>query len=331
MPMLDIFNNDAFSLQSLTEGILKAPFQPGRIQAMGLFAERGIASTNVNVEAKDGRLALIPTSPRGGPAHQLGPIKKNIRSLRVPHYELDSTIYAEEIQGVRAFGSENELETVQAVVDERLVELRAFHEVTLEYQRLGAIKGQILDADGSVLFDLPSEFGVTGQTYNIDLNTGALSIRRQSVEIQRLVEDALGNQPVSEYHAFAGDEFFDALIDASSITNTLQYQESQMMREDLRKGFRFAGVTWENYRGRVGGVDFVESDEAVVFPMGTGIFKTYFAPADYFETVNTLGKRIYVKQFSDPELNRWTRLHSQSNALSLNLMPAAVVTLTIST
>ncbi len=329
--MLDIFRNDAFSVISLTEKILTAPFKPSRIQQLGLFGEKSISSTSVVVEIKNGTLTLIQTTPRGGPASQIGAIKRKARSLMVPHLERDSTIYADEVQGIRAFGSENELETVQAVVDERLARLRAMHEVTLEYQRLGALKGIILDADGSTLFNLFDEFGVTGQTYTIDLNTGALAVRRQSVEIQRLIEDELGAEPVSGFRAFAGDEFFDALIESASVTGTLQYQESQSLRTDLRKGFIYAGITWENYRGNVNGTQFVESDEAIVFPEGTDLFQTYFAPADYLETVNTLGKRLYAKIFNDPELNRFVKVHSQSNPLSLNLRPRAVVNLSLST
>lgn len=331
MPMIDIFRNDAFSVTNLTDAILKAPFKPSRIQALGLFGERGITSTSAVVEEKDGRLTLIQTSPRGGPGSQLGANKRRQRAFVVPHLERDSTIYADEVQGVRAFGSESETEVVQAVVDERLAELRAMHEVTLEYQRVGALKGIVLDADASTLLDLFTEFGVSQQTYGMDTGTGALEVRRQVIEITRLIEDELGAEPVSAYRAFCGDAFFDALLDSASIKGTLQYQESQTLREDLRRGFLFAGITWENYRGSVGGTAFFEDDEAYVFPEGTGIFKTYFAPADFNETVNTIGKRLYAKSFVDPELQRWTRLHAQSNPLSLCLRPRAVVQLTLST
>lgn len=331
MSMTDIFRSDAFSVTSLTDAILKAPYKPGRLQGLGLFGERGIATTSVVIEEKDGRLELIQTSPRGGPGSQLSPIKRRARSFVVPHLERNATIYADEVQGVRAFGSESETETVEAVVNDRLTELRAMHEVTLEYQRMGALKGLILDADGSTLFDLFDEFDVVQQTYNMSTAGGALEIRRQAIEIQRLSEDELGAEPVSAYRALAGDLFFDRILDNSSIKGTVQYQDSAMLREDLRRGFLFAGITWENYRGSVSGQDFVESDEAFVYPEGTNIFKTYFAPADFNETVNTIGKRMYAKSFVDPELQRWTKLHAQSNPLSLCLRPRAVVKLTLTT
>ena len=58
---------------------------------------------------------------------------------------------------------------------------------------------------------------------------------------------------------------------------------------------------WENYRGQVGGTAFIDTNKCHIFPLGVpGLFRTYFAPADYIETVNTLGRRLYVKQYDMP-------------------------------
>ena len=180
--MLDIFNTDAFKTVSLTDGIIKAPFKPGRIGSLGLFRSRGITTTTVVIEEKDGRLSLIQTSPRGGetPATSIGAQKRKARSFVVPHLERESTVMADEVQSVRAFGSENAMEGVQALVNERLQDLRAMHEVTLEHLRVGAIKGLVFDADGATLFNLFTEFGVTQQTATLD---AAADVRNQIVVI----------------------------------------------------------------------------------------------------------------------------------------------------
>jgi hypothetical protein len=327
MGMLDVFNSDAFNVVSLTDAILKAPHKPMRIGSLGLFRERGITTTTAVIEEKDGRLSLIQTSPRGGPASTIGAEKRTSRSFVVPHLERESTIMADEVQNVRAFGSESAQEAVQALVDERLVDLRAMHEVTLEHLRVGAIKGQILDADGStVLFNLFTEFGVSQQTH--DINLGTDNVRNEAVAIQRLIEAELGAEPITGYRAFCGDEFFDALIIDTTVVASLQYQESAFLRTDLRSGFEYGGITWENYRGSVGGVDFFPTATAYVVPEGTNIFSTYFAPADFIETVNTLGLPVYAKTAMDEQLNRWTKIHSQSNPLALCLRPRAVVKVT---
>lgn len=332
MPLIDIFRDDAFSTVSLTDRILKAPHKPGRIGTLGLFRERGISTTTAVVEEKNGRLELIQTSPRGGPAGTIGEQKRTARSFQVPHLEKESTVMADAVQGVRAFGSENELQAVQPIIDERLADLRAMHEVTLEHLRAGAIKGQILDADGStVLFNLFTEFGVSQQTYEFDLTTDATNVRSECVAVQRLSEAELGAEMVTGYRAFCGDAFFDALIEHASVVESLKYRESQVLRTDLRAGVEYGGIVWENYRGSVGGVSFFPDDEAYVVPEGTGIFATYFAPADFLEAVNTVGLPLYAKMAFDEQLNRWAKVHTQSNPLALCLRPRAVINVTLAT
>lgn len=326
--LLDIFGNDAFSGVSLTDAILKAPYKPGRIGRMGLFRESGINTTTVVVEEKDGRLELIQSSQRGGPAGTIGQQKRTARSFPVPHLEKESTILADEVQNVRAFGSETDLEAIMAVVNERLVDLRGMHEVTLEHLRVGAVKGTILDADGSTMFNLFTEFGVVQQTLDIELSASATDVRSRCVAIQRLSEAELGAEMVTGYHAFCGDAFFDAFIEHDSVKESLKYQESQVLRDDIRAGFQYGGITWENYRGSMSGTPFFPTATAYVVPVGTGIFRTYFAPADFIEAVNTTGRPVYAKQVSDPELNRWVKLHTQSNPLALCLRPRAVIKIT---
>jgi len=330
MSMLDVFRTDAFSVVSLTDAFIKAPHQPRRLATLGIFgAPKGITTTTAVVEEKNGRLSLIPTTPRGGVGGTIGQEKRTARSFIVPHLERESVITADEIQGVRAFGSETEIQTYQAMVAERLVDLRKMHEVTLEFHRMGAIKGQILDADGSsVIYNLFTEFGVTQQTHNIALSVSTTEVRNDAIAIQRKSEAELGDDMVTGYRAFCGDEFFDDLVKHATVKASFANQEGSVLRSDLRSGFEFGGITWENYRGTVGGVAFVPTAEAYVVPVGTSIFQTYFAPADFLETVNTLGREAYAKTVIDQELNRWVKIHTQSNPLAMCLRPRAVIRVT---
>lgn len=322
MPMLDVFKTDAFSAVNLTDAILKAPYKPGRIGALGLFRERGITTTTAVVEQKDGQLSLISASPRGGEASSIGRSARSAFSFLVPHLERETKVMADEIQNVRAFGSENALEAVQTIVNERLIDLRAMHEVTLEYHRMGALQGKILDASGATIYDLFTQFGIVQQEAVVDPDGDP---RGDAIAIQRLIEAELGAEPVTGYRAFCSDGFFDVLVGSDPVKEALKYQESQLLRADLRAGFDFGGITWENYRGKVGNTEFITAGEAYVFPIGTSIFATYFAPADFIEAVNTVGLPVYAKLVNDPELNRWVKVHTQSNPLALCLRPRAVV------
>ena len=350
MASMDVFKDDAFSVISLTEAINKLPYQPGRISSLGLFTERPIMTTTAVVEEKSGQLKLVPTSPRGGPGASFGQSKRTARSFIVPHLEVIAGVLADEVQNVRAFGSETETQTVMSLVAERLAEARASIEATHEYHRIKALQGTILDADGSTLFDLNTEFGTTQQSYAI--GTGA-SVRNDCVEITRLSEQALGSViplpgqgPRPLFRAFCGDTFFDTLIEEEDVTDALKYQASQMLRGDLRGGFDYGGITWENYRGRLSSVladaddetkdadgstvtPFVDDDEAYVVPMVANLCRTYWAPADYQETVNRPGLPFYAKQALD-KWGKQTEIQVQSNPLHLVLRPRAIIKVTIS-
>lgn len=337
MPILDIFRTDAFGVVSLTDAILKAPYKPGRIGELKLFKEKGITTTSVAVEEKAGRLELIQTSPRGGVGSSIGAQKRTMRSFVVPHLEKDSTIMADEVQNVRAFGSENNTEAVQTLVNERLADLRAMHEVTLERHRASAIQGIILDADGSPIYNLFTEFGVAQQTATLspDANTdNGDFLRGEVIAAQRLIESELGAEPIRGYRAFCGAQFFDDLRADLGVVETLRRATPTALLEqeaNIRR-FTFAGVTWEEYRGSIGGQDFFADDEAYLFPEGSpSLFSTYFAPADFVETVNTIGLPVYAKAAVDEQFQRWVKLHTQSNPLSLCTRPRAVVKLTIGT
>ncbi len=289
----------------------------------------------MQIEERDGQLSLIPTSPRGGEADTIGADARRMRAFTVPHLARESTILADSIQGVRAFGTESTEEMVQTVVNQRLATLRAMHEVTLEYLRMGAVKGLILDASGSTLYNLYTEFGVEQKTVDFDFADPTLAIRAKCKGVLRLIEDELGASVYRQARALCSESFFDALIDHPNVVETFKYREGEALRQDIRRGFLYGGIVWEEYRGKVGSTDFITDGEAYCFPEdamveGGSLFQTYFAPADFEETVNRIGLPLYAKQAPDPSgLNRFRLLHTQSNPLPLCLRPAAVVKLTM--
>lgn len=336
MASLDVFNSDAFSLTSLTDAINKRPYQPGRLGQLGLFQARGITTTALYVEEKSGVLSLVQTSARGGPGGTVGTNLRTARPFRVPHIQQNGTVVADEVQNVRAFGGEDVTRTIQDLVNEKNGEMQDNILATQEFHRIGAVKGLVLDADGTTLFNLFTEFGVTQQTLDIALSVAGTKVRNRIVAAKRLAEDELGGVTITGWRAFCGKNYFDALVDHATVIEAYKYQQGQVLGTDLREtGFSYGGVIWEEYRGSVapqaGGaaVSFVDDDQAWLVPIVPGMFVTRFAPADYEETVNTLGLPFYARQAADPSgFNKYRALEVQSNPISLCLRPRAVIKLT---
>jgi hypothetical protein len=262
------------------------PFVPGRIGQLGLFREQGVSTTSVMIEEREGSLTLVETTSRGAPAVQHVANKRKARSLTVPHIALEDTILADEVQNVRAFGSENMLEGVQNVVNQRLTEMATKMDATLEHLRVGAIKGQILDADGSaVIYDLFTEFGVTAHTeIDFDLDNASPApgvVKKKCHDIRRKIEDELGVVPYDHIHAMCGPDFYDDLITHPEVEKAYErWLDGAFLRQGQARGsFEYAGILFEEYRGKVGTVDFTDAAKAYFFPVGVpGLFRQYNAP-----------------------------------------------------
>lgn len=326
---LDVFNDDAFSVVSLTAAINERPHQPGRLGQLGYFDEQGITTTTLSIEMESDSLSLVPARPRGANGDEIGGTKRKMLPINTVHLPQRDAVLADEIQNVRQFGSETETQALQTIVNQRLDKGKRKWETTMEYHRMGAVRGQVLDADGTtVILDLYSSFGVTKQTHSLALATTTTKVRNKVIEAKRKVENALGAYMYTGLRAFCSADFFDAFVAHEDVVAAYdRYQNGQWNRDDLRGGFFFAGVYWEEYRGKVGAIDFVPTGKALLVPEGVpGLFVTRYAPADYNETVNTVGLPLYAKQ-ERMRMDKGVEIEMQSNPICLNTRPATVIEL----
>ena len=331
MADIAIFDDEAFSVSALTAAINEQPYQPGRIGSLGLFREEGITTLTVQIEKDGDTLALVPSGERGTSGLVVGASKRLLIPFNTVHLPERFTIKADEIQGIRAFGTRTELQAVQDVVNSRLAKARRQLDVTHEFQRMGALNGKILDADGqTVLLDLYDRFGVERQTLPMGLDNAETHIRVQCGEALDMQDDALGNVTSTGARAFCGKSFWNKLVTHETIENTfLNTIQAASLRGDSREAFEFGGITWERYRGKVAGISFIRDDEALLVPEGVpDLYISAFAPADYMETVNTQGIPYYSKIEPLP-FNKGMAGEAQSNPLHLCTRPRAQILLTM--
>jgi len=180
--MQNPFSNPAFSMANLTAAINLLPNRYGRLESLNLFPVKPVRFRQILIEEKNGVLNLLPTLPVGSPGTVGQRDKRKMRSFVVPHIPHDDVVLSEEVQGLRAFGSESELETVAGVMARHLETMRNKHAITLEHLRMGALKGIILDADGSTLYNLYDEFGIAPKSINFALTTDSTNVRQKCVD-----------------------------------------------------------------------------------------------------------------------------------------------------
>lgn len=339
MVMLDIFRQDAFSVTTLTDAINKIKFVPRRLGQLGIFRESGVTTTSIVVEERDGVLVLIAPTPRGGPGHTNPLAARRARSFIVPHFEKNDAVMADEVQNIRAWGSETEVETVQGKVGEKLSYASDDMAATQEFSRIGAVTGIITYADGSTL-NLFDEFGVTPPA-DVYLDLEAASpvlgeLVEALADIGVTIGTELGGVPFSGLYSITGINVYKALRAHPEVrASYLNWQAAVDLRAGLvgspaitgqwAPPFDFGGIMWDPYFGGVGSTTYVDPDEAHIFPLGVpNLFRTYYAPADYVETVNTVGQRLYTKQYEMPN-GKGIHLDTQMNALEMCTRPGVLV------
>lgn len=340
MPILDIFDNDAFSAVSLTEAINIVPNDYGRLRDMNLFQAEPIPTTKVAVSFENGTLNLLPTRVRGAPSSLAMPEKRAARVFQAFHVPHDDMIIADDVQDVLArIADGNRLEAVQTVVNRRMMTMRKKHGITLEHMRMGALRGEILDSDGSSLLNLFTAFGVTQKSVDFVFGTDATDIPAKAREVVEYMEDNLEGEVMTGIHVLASPEWYAKFIKHPKVVETYKAYDgpNNPLRTNVSGGFDFHGLRVEQYRGSAQALNengtftvrrFVPQGEAIAFPLGTvDVFRTYFAPADFMDTVNTLGDEIYAIAAPDREFNRYVKLHTQSNPLPIVKRPKLLVRL----
>jgi hypothetical protein len=332
--ILNPFETDAFNLVSLSNAINILPNTYGRLRELDIFTDKGITTRVALVEEQNGVLNLLSTQPVGSPEQQNRMGKRKVRAFAVPHIPLGDVILASEFESVRQFGTDNQVQTLASVMNNHMQAAKDKYAITLEYLRMGALKGIILDADGSLLYNLYTEFGIDQKYIDFDLSTPTTDVRAKCMQVLRLMEDNLHGEVMTMPRALVSASFFDALTSHASVKATFDNTilAAQAMGGDIRKGFAYGGIMFEEYRGTATDATgtprkFIADGEGHCYPQGTmNTFKTIYAPADFLETVNTIGIPLYAKQ-EVRDFNRGINLHMQSNPLPMCFRPGVLIKL----
>lgn len=323
---------NGFSLAEMTQAIQILPNRYGRINQLGLFTAEPISERSVIVESIEGELRLLPAVSPGAPSTLGTRDVRKLRSFTVPHIPHDDVILPEEIQGRRGFGIEQE-DPLVTVMTRKLQKMRGKHGQTLEYMRTKALTGVTKDGAGNTIYDWHAEFGIEKKSVDFKFGDATSDLVTKCTEVARHIEENLKGEVMTGIHALVSPEFFDALIRHKSVKEAYQFQQGiNPLRDDVRRGFRYGSILFEEYAGTVtlfdGSTDrLITLKEGVAFPLGTvDTFRTYFAPANLMDAVGTYGQEVYAYQV--PRDNgTGIDIYTQSNPLPMVKRPALTVRL----
>jgi hypothetical protein len=237
------------------------------------------------------------------------------------------------VQNVRAFGSETEVDQLGQLYARKLAVVRGSMDLTHEYLRVGALKGVVLDADGTTeLLDIYQSFGMLQQTQYWDIASAANGDPKAScIALKRMIQKSLGGRSFRRVRVICSSGFFSKLTSNAKMEKAWElWNQGVYLRSDQSDAdFEFADVVFEVYDGGTSAGDFIEDGYAYAYPEGVpGMFQSAFAPGDYMETVNTEGLPYYAKQELMP-MGKGVMGEAQSNPLHFNSLPECVIRLSV--
>ena len=340
MPITRSYLND-FSVSDYTENLLLVPNVWGLTQQLGIFSTEGITTDTATVEVISKSYGLLEDRVRGQRSTLNKDYTRQLRAFSVPHFPGDDAIYPKDLAGKRAYG-EDGAERLDAVRARKLERIRMSHAATLEAGRMNAIvNGTAYAPNGTVSYNWYTEFGATRKEVDFVLDVGTTEILAKIEEVIAHIQDnAYTGQVVGEIYALCSPEFFGALIAHPKVVDAFKYYTAsqQVLRERLNaqgldaryREFSFGGVLFIEYRGGFAGTmgsitRYIPSGDAYFLPAGgSDDFVTYFAPAQKFDLVGTVGQEAYVFEYADPK-GEQIILESETNFLTCLRRPSLVV------
>jgi len=343
--IFDIFDQDAFKMITLSGKVEQLAYKPTGLSKY--FTIDRVRTEDVAIEfRKDKGLKILQTTQRGDPLQILEKTGSNIRKYSTTRIGEGSKIVASELQFVRQFSKLTAMKMLAQEIADRMgragkMGLVDDVETTLEYHRLGALQGKVLDADGSVIMDWSKEFanatenGGTGTIPTITWNmspTKKGGFRVQANQVRRDIVKSLGgdgNKGVQIVN-LCGHDFFDKLTQVPEIRETyLNAEKAYYVKGgDIFDSFQYpANVTWVDYReGYDSASDIsIGDNECITFPKNVkGQFVECYAPAEDFRHLGTKGQKMYASIYRDKLRDRFVDLEVLSYPLMINTKPQSI-------
>lgn len=332
MLTMNVFTQDAFSAISLTEAVRRSQTIPGLIGNLKLFTPVKVRTRKVAIEQKASTLHIIKTSEPGAPRTYRSNDKASIVDLRTRRIEEASVITAEELQGIRAFGSETELKTLQKEIAERQQTCIDDLSATVERLRLSCIGGVLKDSDDTTIYDYYSTFGFAVPS-EIAFNWTARTAVKQFVanNVIRPIVRALGGVAPAgmKIVALCGDDFYDLAQENAEYREVYKNNEKSMklLEDTVFRSFEAWGVTWINYQGTDDNTTVaIAPTKARFFPLGVrNLFQEAFSPAPTFSLVNTMGQEWYSRIVTDKDREEWAAIEIESHRLPICTRPEVLL------
>lgn len=336
-----------------TDSLIVIPNTVGITNALGLFTPTYSTQKNIEIVRNTRRNTLLEDRNWDERNQTIAGRTHDSLLLKIPHFPADDAITPNDVDGIAVAGSLAEfaeLESVASVRADKMIDMRETHALTLEAARMQLITtGTAYAPRGTVVTNYYTEFGITREELGVDL-AGASDPRAAFNDAKKLVRNGLRDGQAGTVRSFVvlcSDSFYMALQQNAFVTDAFKYvDQGQALNILLGRGgadvagldARFEqmslfGITFINagaagYENAAGVfVPFIPEGDAYMMPVGVrDLFKTYYAPANRFGSINRAAQGSYWFEYLN-EKDDIIEIMTEQNFLNALLNPAAIIRL----
>jgi hypothetical protein len=334
--IFNIFENDAFSLASMSAAIDQVEYVPQTLIGSGVFNDEPIRTEITGIESREGKISIVDFSERGSERESRDKTTPSkIAWVKTPRLSLTGKIMASELAFLREFGTEDQIKQVQKEISRRQFGpngLVADVDLSLERMAMGCLNGKILNKAGDIVFDYFALLGRTesaGITLDLtNLSGGALRMEITQKILRPMRRKAYGAR-FQYLRAFCGKNAFDKLNKNPEYYATYLAQQAgaELRASYFEKPVMFANVEWVEYIGDNDDVVTVNDDEIKFVPWGTNdIYSRVMSPGESFDMQNTLGQKLYSSVIPDRDRNEFVVIDVSTYSLLVNKRPDMPIT-----
>ncbi len=336
-----------FNVQEIGSAVNRAPNLYSRIGQMGIYDRRPQTSTSVTLIYQDNKVVLLDPVARGGQRQETNRTKPDGITFDIPHFAFGDVLTPTDIQGFTAFRpGPARGESMAEAYDRRLRKTRLPHDQTFEFYRMGGIKGVILNPDGTTMYNLFNELGITQKTIDFDFSNANADIMGKIEELEDHISLNLRGETSTGYHVMCDPgwlrklkfhpKYEKYLLSHSAALQQLAASRQNAVDPNPARTLKIESVTFESYNAvgtNSAGADvpFIAANEGHAFPLGTmEMFQEYDAPANRMDAVNMAPSdeiAVYVKELDQ---SKGIDMDTESNKLCICERPEALVKLTAS-
>ena len=333
---------NAFEVVDYTSELQLIPNSWTILNDSGLFSEEFLSTNTITFEEQAQTLGLIGDQFRGAKPQANKDDNRKIRSYPIAHFPAVDAVKPEDIQGKRAYGSNDMAETEAAVLARKMQRIRRNMDITLEVGRFSLLTtGNLYAPNGTIAGNVFTDFGITQTSVDFVLGTATTDIvAKVETIIAAMQDNANTGDVITGVIGYCSPEFFAKLISHAKIVDAYKYfsaTEGQMIQRNraggnngLYREFTYAGIRFVEVRTVLAGQRLIPVGEAVFVPTGTtDTFVSYYGPANRLDFVNTIAERGYMWAWRDPK-GLGIDIDSEFNVTSIVRRPALLVKATTS-